>query len=58
MRHSADFTLAHPVMPFAAAPDHLRKRLGLPKRASVTEDGRLAFQCGWKGDRARRANSQ
>jgi hypothetical protein len=47
MQHNPDFTLAHPVMPLADCPEHVRKALGYkePKRASVTRDGRLACRC-------------
>jgi hypothetical protein len=39
MRHDPDFTLAHPVIPFADCPEHVRELLGplaSPKRGITT----------------------
>jgi hypothetical protein len=44
-RHSANVILQPVVIPFSAVPPHLRERLGLPKRPSVTRDGRLTCSC-------------
>ena len=49
MQHDPDFTLAHPVIPFAVCPEHIRELLGplasSKRRTATTKDGRLECRC-------------